>query len=266
MISAPNLSHIQYTQLNHGTWCATAQVSDSSLSIGINDLWNNSYWLSISNISSKKHIVFSMFDWGPYQAQTPPSPPNLARRQRQLQRQGVRQLLQQLLDTLEINDVLDESSFPYRLIDSQYYVCFSHTNAHNNKNIKKSVSRKTEDIPYSKIAVVISRHRPVGIDIENNNVAWHVAKRFYSDHEMDILQTLPISQRDYAIKLLWQIKESFIKVHQYTLAQGLGMDYSDLIPSLTDSMNKNLLSIQRTSHHSNYQIAILQLSQTVVVF
>ncbi|MGP4717321.1 4'-phosphopantetheinyl transferase family protein [Psychrobacter sp. T6-6] len=184
----------------------------------------------------------------------------MARRQREQQRQGVRHLLQNLLKKLDIEDTLDESSFPYRLINSKYYVCFSHTGAHD-KN--RSNSNKTSP---SQIALVISHHRPAGIDIEHNNVAWHVAQRFYSDNEIAVLQTLPKNQRDYIAKLLWQIKESFIKIHQYTLAQGLGIDYSDVIPALTDDMNKDLITISHTNDQSNHQIAVLQADQTVVVF
>ena len=67
------------------------------------------------------------------------------------------------------------------------------------------------------VAVVISRHRPAGVDIENNNIAWKVAQRFYSNDEITAIQLLPITQRDIIAKLLWQIKESFIKIYQYTV-------------------------------------------------
>ncbi|MGP9545013.1 4'-phosphopantetheinyl transferase family protein [Psychrobacter sp. AOP7-B1-25] len=198
------------------------------------------------------------------------SVPALARRQRQQQRQGVRQLLKELLKKLEINDTLDESSFPYRLVNSQHYVCFSHTGAGISKQ-----STELNQISFtrlnSKIAVVISRQRPVGIDIESNNIAWHVVNRFYSESELAVLQELPINQCERTAKLLWQIKESFIKVNQYTLAQGLGMDYSYLIPSLIEN-NKEINSpsilsaIEDTNCQSTYRITALQSQQTVVVF
>jgi len=66
------------------------------------------------------------------------SVPALARKQRQQQRQGVRQLLKELLKKLAIDDTLDESSFPYRLVNSQHYVCFSHTGANSSKQTVKS--------------------------------------------------------------------------------------------------------------------------------
>jgi 4'-phosphopantetheinyl transferase len=114
--------------------------------------------------------------------------------------------------------------------------------------------------------VVISRHRPVGIDIEHNNVAWHVAQRFYADNEISILQELSTMDRDSITKLLWQIKESFIKVHQYTLAQGLGVDYSDLIPNLVDNAKENVLLFRQTGDDSSYRVTILPSQQTVIVF
>ena len=271
MISALTLTHIQYTQLDSATWCATAQVATAQVSslsnvIHTKEIWRRSYWWSVSRLSNTELTQLSDHHWQYVADDRPSSRRSSARQQRQLQCQGVRQLLQTLLETLDIDDTLNESSFPYRLNHSGYYVCFSHTNAHYHKNIDKNMSQRIRNTLCSRVAVVICHHRPAGIDIESNNVAWHVAKRFYSDHEMTVLQTLPISQRDHAVKWLWQIKESFIKVHQYTLVQGLGMDYSDLIPSLTDSMNKNLLSIQRTDHHSDYQIAVLPSYQTVVIF
>jgi len=198
------------------------------------------------------------------------SVPALARKQRRQQRQGVRQLLQELLKKLEIDDTLDESSFPYRLVNSQHYVCFSHTGASSSKQTTESYQTDLTHL-HSKIAVVISRQRPAGIDIETNNIAWHVVKRFYSESELAILQELSITQRERIAKLLWQIKESFIKVNQYTLAQGLGMDYSHLIPSLINN-NKDtnspsiLNTIEAANYQSIYRITALQSQQTVVVF
>ena len=266
MMPVLHLTNVQLTQLNHETWCVTAQVNDLSSPVGISNLWNNSYWLSAYPSS---HIVFTElrhFEWHYHAVQKPRSKRSIARRQRQQQRQGVRQLLQALLNKLEINDTLDESSFPYRLSQSKYYVCFSHTAAQNKDEFNKKSNQNIGPISYSKIAAVISRRRPAGIDIEHNNVDWHIAKRFYSDNEITILQTLPKNQRNYIAKLLWQIKESFIKVHQYTLAQGLGIDYSDVIPTLTDDINKDLITISHTNDQSNYQIAVLQVDQTVVAF
>jgi 4'-phosphopantetheinyl transferase len=244
----------------------TAKVNDSSSSLSAKDLWDKSVSLASSNPLYTDFSNLSNFDWHYPIWQKPISKRSIAHRKRQQQRQGVRHLLQVLLNKLELNDTLDESSFPYRLINSKHYVCFSHTDAHDKNNINKNLSQNTAKISYSKIAVVISRHRPVGIDIEHNNVAWHVAQRFYADNEIAILQELSTMDRDSITKLLWQIKESFIKVHQYTLAQGLGMDYSDLIPNLIDGMEEDIPLNEPLVSQSIYQIMILKSQQTIVVF
>ncbi|MGE6440187.1 4'-phosphopantetheinyl transferase family protein [Psychrobacter sp. NPDC078409] len=267
----PNLTQIQYTQLDTTTWCVTAQVSESVSHLVTESLWSKSLWFSSCNTSYENIIKFNSLNWY-YQVATAPrhSVPTLARKQRQQQRQGVRQLLQELLKKLAIDDTLDESSFPYRLVNSQHYVCFSHTGAGSSKQITESNQTSFTHL-HSKIAVVISRQRPAGIDIETNNIAWHVVKRFYSESELTILQELSTDQRERTAKLLWQIKESFIKVNQYTLAQGLGMDYSHLIPSLIENDKEiNSVSVlndsEDTDYQSVYSIAVLQFQQTVIVF
>ncbi|MGP4848096.1 4'-phosphopantetheinyl transferase family protein [Marinobacter sp. 1Y8] len=250
----------------------TAQVSESISHLVTESLWNKSLWLSSCNTSYKDIIKFSSLNWHYQVATTVPkhSVSTLARKQRQQQRQGVRQLLQELLKKLEIDDTLDESCFPYRLVNSQHYVCFSHTGAGSSKQTTESNQTNFTHL-HSKIAVVISRQRPAGIDIETNNITWHVVKRFYSERELTILQELSTDQRERTTKLLWQIKESFIKINQYTLAQGLGMDYSHLIPSLIEN-NREINSAfvpndsEDTDYQSAYRIATLQSQQTVIVF
>ena len=231
------LDNIYYTELDPMTmtWCATAQVR------AVNFCHNQ-------------------------QTDTHLSVPQIAYNQRQLQRMGVRLLLQALLKKLTISDSLDESGFPYRLIDSQYYVCFSHSSG-SSKNATH-VQNEIESLyaPYIKVAVIISRHRASGIDIEVNTVKWQVAKRFYHPNEMAILQTLPTIQRDNIIKWLWQIKESFIKIHHYTLAQGLGIDYSDIIPNLIKQPIENLPLLTINDINSNYRIAAIASQQTIIVY
>ena len=189
----------------------------------------------------------------------------MAQHQRQLQRKGVRLLLQQLLAELKLRDTLDESNFPYRLSSSEYYVCFSHTGSKNhdiNQNTVQTINKSLN----SKVTVVISRHRPIGIDIETNHVAWHVAQRFYSEHEMAALQALSPLQRRIIAKLLWQIKESFIKIHQYKLAQGLGVDYSYLIADLIHAIREPSYLMVIADIKSDYRIAVLSAQQTIVIF
>ena len=163
-------------------------------------------------------------------------------------------------------DTLNDASFPYRLANSQYYVCFSHTgahkpiisNQHKNENLFKHLDNK--------VAVIISTHHPVGIDIEINAVKWEVAQRFYHANEIAVLQTLSTMQRDTAAKLLWQIKESFIKIFQYKLAQGLGKDYSYLIADLISGATSKSPLLDINDNKSNYRIALLRHQQTVIVY
>ena len=232
MMQTLNLHNIQYTQLNPMTWCATAEVT-APFSQNRADLLSNS-------------LV--------------PSARETAYHQRLQQRAGVRLLLQSLLDKLNIIDSLDDISFPYRLVDSQYYVCFSHTGASSKFATNENIIEHLDN----KVAVVISHHCPAGIDIEVNNVKWQVVQRFYHTNEIVILQTLPTVQRDIIAKLLWQIKESFIKIYHYKLAQGLGMDYSYLVADLISGATSNspLLVFSK----SNYYITFSLPQQTVIVY
>ena len=275
------LTHIQHTQLNPTTWCMTARVSAASFSIESIDIWNHLSWACFFNTVSIDTIRLDNVDWHFHRRQALPSARRIAHAQRQQQRQGVRELLEMLLHKLEIDDTLDESSFPYRLTNSRYYVCFSHTAASHKNNTDESLNEKTGKVSYNQVAVVISHHRPAGIDVETSNIAWHVVTRFYSNNEIALLQAMSTSQRDMTAKFLWQIKESFIKIHQYTLAQGLGKDYAYLIPSLSstnlpalDLFRSNnhqhaiehLYTIDGTKHQTPYRISVLLSQQTVIVF
>ena len=260
-----NLHHIQYTQLDPLTWCATAQVSASVQSNNL-DLFNTSLTLLTPNRFSTFDINLCHFKWHYQTSQTPLSVRDIAYSQRQHQRAGVRLLLQSLLNKLKIIDRLDESDFPYRLINSQYYVCFSHTGASSKNRPIAPEHEKILETLKNKVAVIISRHRAVGIDIEINEVAWHVAQRFYHSNELTILQKLPMIQRNNIVKLLWQIKESFIKIHQYKLAQGLGMDYSSVIAELINSSKENIPLVIVASYEAKYDIALLPSQQTIMVY
>ncbi|GAA0321974.1 hypothetical protein GCM10009129_19760 [Psychrobacter aestuarii] len=121
-------------------------------------------------------------------------------------------MLHHLLGTLGIVDALDEQRFPYRLVKTGKYVCFSHSQ--------------------TCVAVALSDMHPIGIDVETQAIDWRVAKRFYHADDVRQLQRLPIDKRAMVSLWLWQIKESFIKIHQYTLAQGLGVHYANLVAAL----------------------------------
>lgn len=267
MILTLHLTDLHYTQLNLTTWCATAQVSESSC-LRFEALRQKASWLLIAYTPYLYGNGFRECNWHYYAAPPTLSVRTTAQNQRQLQRKGVRLLLKRLLDNLGIIDFLDESAFPYRLKNSGHYVCFSHTSTKSSIeiSIKSNSVQEPSKTFSSHVAVIISQHRPVGIDIENNNVKWRVAQRFYSDNEMAVISTLPVIQRDSIAKLLWQIKESFIKIHQYTLAQGLGMDYAYLITDLMETIKESSFVFIINASQSDYSIAILPTQRTVVVF
>lgn len=265
-MSSLKLRDIHYQQLDATTWYASAQIITPSFlnyPVLLSDLpllFNPSLFLSTS-VEKLRHIQWQ------YRIPTVSlSTREIAHRQRQQQRTGVRLLLHSLLNKLEMIDTLNDASFPYRLANSQYYVCFSHTGAHNKVISNQHKKNKPFDYLDNKVAVVISAHRPIGIDIEVNAVKWQVAQRFYHANEMSILQTLPPMQRNIIAKLLWQIKESFIKIYQYKLAQGLGMDYSYLIADLISGATSNSPLLDINDNKSNYRIALLYFQQIVIVY
>lgn len=252
----PLLKNIIYTQLDSMTWCATAHI-DQILSSSI-----------ISPDLSKTLAPFTLLPC-PVKIDTANlylpvnnlknslSARQIAQTRRQQQRKGVRLLLQSLLINVGITDLLEESQFPYRLIKSSYYVCFSHSGSSDVENGQF----------INKIAVIISTHQPVGIDIEIQAIAWHVAQRFYHPTEIEILAKLPIDQRHLITKWLWQLKESFIKIYQYTLAQGLGKSYAAIIPELIARLhNDDSAVITIKDKQSDYQISALPYQHTLIVF
>lgn len=179
---------------------------------------------------------------------------------RQSQRTGVRLLLNRLLAELGIADTLDESAFPYRLKNHRHYVCFSHS--------------------ADTVAVALSYDSAIGIDIEVNSVAWQVAKRFYHPSEIAMLEQLSLAKRDYLVRLLWQIKESLIKINQTTLAAGLGRADLPLVQTLIehnsgDSSADNNIKNETTSaseifielnQDAQHKVAYITNYQTIVVF
>lgn len=265
-MSILKLRDIHYQQLDATTWYASAQIITPSFlnyPVLLSDLpllFNPSLFLNTS-VEKLRHMQWQ------YRIPTVSlSTREIAHRQRQQQRTGVRLLLQSLLNKLDSTDTLNDASFPYRLANSQYYVCFSHTGAHKRIISNQHKNENLFEHLDNKVAVIISAHRPVGIDIEINAVKWQVAQRFYHANEMAILQTLPPMQRDIIAKLLWQIKESFIKVYQYKLAQGLGLDYSYLIADLIKGATTNSPLLDINDNKSNYRIALLYFQQIVIVY
>lgn len=108
---------------------------------------------------------------------------------------------------------LDETVFPYRLQPQGYYVCFSHS--------------------HPIIACAISIDRPIGVDVEMREIPLSVAKRFYHPDEVLWLNRQPSATQKLAIKILWMIKEAYIK-HQGlpTLMYGLKSNQLHLVKLL----------------------------------
>ncbi|TXD98043.1 4'-phosphopantetheinyl transferase superfamily protein [Psychrobacter frigidicola] len=249
------LQDICYTQLDSITWCATAKLIRPIPTSIWSDLFKPlapfDLLLNYMPFNSKTLL------WQINNPKNQLSTPQIAHNRRQQQRKGVRLLLHSLITKLNINDTLNESQFPYRLMNSGYYVCFSHS------GMDGLGSGQSND----KVAVAISYRRTIGIDIETQNIAWTVAQRFYHPAEIDFLVKLPIEQRLVIVKWLWQIKESFIKIYHYKLAQGLGMNYMAIIPDLMAGLNKDCTTnFLINDNKSDYQIVILSSQQMLVIF
>ena len=145
------LTHIQFTQLQPMTWCATAHVRE--ISYFRHQDWYKSLRQPTGNASyiNSTYINTDTWDKCSWQYHLPSanlSVGDIARTQRQRQRQGVRLLLQQLLDHLALSDTLDESNFPYRLAKARYYVCFSHTGNKSNSKLNENTNQ-TINVPLS---------------------------------------------------------------------------------------------------------------------
>ena len=252
-----SLQNIIYTTLNSRTWCATAQIASPLLSLTYNCPPSSKPLAPFTPLSCLTKLYSHAFYQLDNNINSLLSARQIAQNRRRQQRKGVRLLLQLLLVKIGITETLDESQFPYRLSNSGYYVCFSHSGG-----VDIASSQLTD-----KVAVIISADRAVGIDIEIQDIAWQVAQRFYHPTEIEMLADLAIYQRNIIVRWLWQLKESFIKIYQYKLAQGLGMSYAEIIPKLIASLNEDYSTGTVINNTRNgYQITVLPCQQTVVVF
>ncbi|MGM8884461.1 4'-phosphopantetheinyl transferase family protein [Psychrobacter sp. 1U2] len=263
------LNDIHYTQLTATHYCAIGRLESTAAQLWINystaiytfalsasSLDNNSLSLQTFHLVQHPHnLLASEFTSLASTQQTLLN----KKVKRQSQRTGVRLLLNKLLVQLGIVDTLDESAFPYRLKNHRHYVCFSHSG--------------------DTVAVALSYDSAIGIDIEVNSVAWQVAKRFYHPSEIAMLEQLSLDKRDYLVRLLWQIKESLIKINQTTLAAGLGRADLPLVQMLieydsadnsADNIVKNNSSARKLfiklSQDAQRRVAYISNYQTIVVF
>lgn len=137
----------------------------------------------------------------------------------QYEKRAVRLLLQNLLDHLDINDTLIENSFPFYLKNTRYFICFTHST--NN------------------IALILSKN-PCSIDLENRNVPFKVAKRYFHSNELYKINQYSNDLAPILINELWRIKECIIKIKLDTLTAGMAIDLSFLIPYLADFQTQQL--------------------------
>lgn len=156
-----------------------------------------------------------------------------------LQSKAVRELLDIVLKHSSKQAILDESNFPYRLIDDntpKQFVSFSHSNDY--------------------VALIISPY-PCGIDVETRAISQVVAQRFFSHHENLCLQAYPADTQATYRQMLWQLKESWIKLNGGTLTQGLGVDFGQY---LTDISQTHSSQIKLSNGHQAFIHPSLQLS------
>ncbi len=141
---------------------------------------------------------------------------------------AVRALLAWCLATIPALSTLtlDERTFPYQLRTPTnlraYDVCFSHSR--------------------HQVALIISAH-PCAIDIELRPISMTVARRFFHQHEVSHLTTLPTHQQALLCCQLWCLKECFIKLHHLTLTLGMSQDYAAFLPLLTTHHPQTLTAL-----------------------
>lgn len=154
-------------------------------------------------------------------------------KQHQTQRQAIRHLLQNWLNnvplsakTVQKNDTLDETAFPYRLKNSQLFVSFSHSQNH--------------------LACAISPY-PIGVDIEYKPIHWRVAQRYFHPDEIHFLAQQDAQTCTKLCQILWQIKECLTKIYQIPLLKSLRYSLAPNLPKIMQILRQ----IQINSHNPN---------------
>lgn len=104
-----------------------------------------------------------------------------------------RQLLEYMTHQLGLVGTLCEQQFPYvfSTANTCYYVSFSHSQNH--------------------VAVLLSRYRQLGIDIEAKPISTNLVARYFGKNEKHWLNSLSDERQAIARTLLWTLKESVIK-------------------------------------------------------
>ncbi len=151
----------------------------------------------------------------------------------QIQKKAVRSLLNKLVEHLSLCKKLDESKYPYQLISTQKFVCFTHSN--------------------KQVAVVISSQN-VGVDIELKAIPQRVINRYYHKDEINHLASKTSLEQELLGRWLWQYKECMVKIKQCTLAQSLGVNNIDVLKRMEDKLkdgkkaNLNTITIKNSDN------------------
>ncbi|WP_434354036.1 4'-phosphopantetheinyl transferase superfamily protein [Psychrobacter sp. HD31] len=136
----------------------------------------------------------------------------------QIQKKAVRYLLDELVEHLSLCKKLDESKYPYQLISTQKFVCFTHS--------------------HNQVAVIISSQN-AGVDIELKAIPQRVINRYYHKDETSYLSAKTLLEQETLSRWLWQYKECMVKIKQCTLAQSLGMNNLDVLKQIEQTLNAN---------------------------
>lgn len=169
--------------------------------------------------------------------------------QNQLQKKAVRHLLSLCMAEKFNGYQLQETCYPYQLTqinNRPFFICFSHSG--------------------NRLALIVSP-TPCGIDIEIRSISHRIAKRFFHPNELDYIASTPTHQQSDVRCLLWQIKESMVKLTGSTLSQLISQDMTEYAHTLIKSDTHQWIKHTSTTNtdyllwHA-HQIVAIQAIQT----
>lgn len=137
------------------------------------------------------------------------------------QSQAVRQLLQLTMQQYDLQGILDEGSFPYYIqADQRRFVSFSHS--------------------ADQVALIIAPSF-CAIDIETCTISHRIAERHFHANEQKQLRP----DDETARRILWRLKECYIKLYQDKLYTGMKRDFSEALAKIGDGISL----IKDCDHH-----------------
>jgi len=126
---------------------------------------------------------------------------------------------------------------------------------HNLINLHFSISH-SEDLAL----LACSRHKPVGIDIENIRAVEDrddIVSRFFSDIEKQAWQSIKPAERTQAFFKAWTRKEAFVKA----LGVGLGLDLNQFSVSFEDQDTRLLSWSEESEKKENWMLYLVNPDQ-----